>query len=159
MKHAGTKTNLGKENVMNREQKMAWVCVICMSLTFTSAFILLLVHLLVGKPNVFYIVAIPCVGLPLSGLICLFVAKDKGKVTRDERDVMIKKNAAHAGFIGAFLFTCFACIIPFFALGPDALISIKWLPQIWIGTFVTQFFFYSLTIIVDYGHGDKGEKS
>ncbi|MHC4633007.1 MAG: hypothetical protein ACYS9C_17315 [Planctomycetota bacterium] len=144
---------------MNREQKMAWVCVICMSLAFTPAFILLLIHLLVGKPNVLYVVVIPFVGLPLSGLICLFIPKDKGKVTRDERDVMIKKNAAHAGLIGAFLFTCFACIIPFFALGPDAFISIKWLPQIWIGTSVTQFFFYSLTIIVDYGRGDKGEKS
>ena len=144
---------------MNREQKMAWVCVICMSLTFVLAFILLLIHLLVGKPNALYIVAIPVVGLPLSGLICLFVPKDKGKVTRDERDLMIKKNAAHAGFIGAFLFTCFACLIPFLALGPKALISIKWLPQIWFGTSVTQFFFYSLTIVVDYGRKDKGERS
>ena len=144
---------------MNREQKMAWVCVICMSFTFMLAFILLLIHLLVGKPNALYIGVIAFFGLPLSGLICLFVPKDKGKVTRDERDLMIKKNAAHAGFIGAFLFTCFACLIPFLALGPKALISIKWLPQIWMGTSVAQFFFYSLTIIVDYGRGDKGEKS
>ncbi|MHC4205042.1 MAG: hypothetical protein ACYSTT_10360, partial [Planctomycetota bacterium] len=92
-------------------------------------------------------------------LICLFIPKDKAKVTRDERDVMIRKNAAHAGFIGAFLFTCFACMIPFFVLGPDAAISVKWLPHIWIGTSVAQFFFYSLTIIVDYGRAGKGEKS
>ncbi len=140
---------------MNREQKMARACVICMSLAFTAAFTVLLIHLLVGTPKALYAVVIPCVGPPLSGLICLFIPKDKGKVTLDERDLMIRRNAAHAGFIGAFLFTCFACMIPFFVLGPKASISVKWLPQIWIGTFLAQFFFYSLTIIVDYGRGAK----
>jgi hypothetical protein len=144
---------------MNREQKMAWVCVICMSLAITAAFTMLLIHFLLGTPKALYAVVFPCVGAPLSGLICLFIPKDKGNVTRDERDLMIRKNAAHAGFIGAFLFTCFACMVPFFVLGPKAVISVKWLPQIWIGTFVAQFFFYSLTIIVDYGRDGKGEKS
>ena len=144
---------------MNRAQKMAWVCVICISLAITAALIVLLIHFLVGRPKALYAVAIPCVGAPLSGLICLFIPKDKAKVTRDERDLMIKKNAAHAGFIGAFLFTCFACMTPFFVLGPKAVISVKWLPQIWFGTWVAQFFFYSLTIIVDYGRADKGENS
>jgi hypothetical protein len=144
---------------MNRANKMAWVCVICMSLAIAATLTVLLIQFLVGTPKALYAVVIPWVGAPLSGLICLFIPKDKGKVTRDERDVMIRKNAAHAGFIGAFLFTCFACMIPFFVLGPDAAISVKWLPQIWVGTFVAQFFFYSLTIIVDYGRADKGEKS
>jgi len=144
---------------MNRGQKMSWVCVICMSLIFVIALTVLLMHFLVGTPKALYAVAIPWFGLPLSGLICLFIPKDKGKVTRDERDAMIKKNAAHAGFIGAFLFTCVACMTPFFVLGPKAVISVKWLPHIWMGTFVAQFFFYSLTIIVDYGRTGKGEKS
>ena len=144
---------------MNRAQKMSWICVVCMSLTIMAAFPVLLIHFLVGTPKALYAAVIPWLGLPLSGLICLFIPKDKGKVTRDERDVMIKKNAAHAGFIGAFLFTCFACMIPFFVLGPKAVISVKWLPQIWFGTSIAQFFFYSLTIIVDYGRAGKGEKS
>jgi len=148
-----------EEKKMNREQKMALVCVICMSLAITAAFTVLLIHFLVGTPKALYAAAIPWLGLPLSGLICLFIPKDKGKVMRDERDLMIKKNAAHAGFIGAFLFTCFACMIPFFVLGPKAVISVKWLPQIWFGTSIAQFFFYSLTIIVDYGRAGKGEKS
>ena len=104
---------------MNRAQKMSWICVVCMSLTIMAAFPVLLIHFLVGTPKALYAAVIPWLGLPLSGLICLFIPKDKGKVTRDERDLMIRKNAAHAGFIGAFLFTCFACMIPFFVLGPD----------------------------------------
>ena len=144
---------------MNRAQKMAWVCVICMSLAVTATFTVLLIHFLVGKPKALYVVVIPTVCLPLSGLICLFIPKDKGKVTHDERDAMIRKNAAHAGFIGAFLFACLACLIPFFILGPDAAISVKWLPQIWFGIYVAQFLFYSLTIIVDYGRAGKGEQS
>ena len=144
---------------MNREQKTAWICVICMLLIFVIALTVLLMHFLTGSPKVLYAVAIPWFGPPLSLLICIFIPKDKGKIIRDERDIMIRKNAAHAGFIGAFLFTCFACMIPFFVLGPKAVISVKWLPQIWMGTFVAQFFFYSLTIIVDYGRAGKGEKS
>jgi hypothetical protein len=108
-------------------------------------------HFLTGSPKVLYAAAIPWFGLPLSGLICLFIPKEKGTIIRDERDLMIRKNAAHAGFIGAFLFTCVACMTPFFVLGPDAAISVKWLPHIWIGTFIAQYFFYSLTIIFEYG--------
>ena len=144
---------------MNREQKTAWICVICMLLVFVIALAVLLLHFSTGSPKVLYAVVIPCFGPPLGFLICIFIPKDKGKIIRDERDIMIRKNAAHAGFIGAFLFTCVACMTPFFVLGPDAAISVKWLPQIWMGTFVAQFFFYSLTIIVDYGRAGKGAES
>jgi hypothetical protein len=140
---------------MNREQKMAWVCVVCMALALAVAITVFVINRIFGAPKAIYAAMIPCFSMGLAGLLCLFVPKDKGKVIRDERDLMIKKNAAHAGFIGAFLFTCVVCMTTFLVLGHDASISVKWLPMIWIGTSFAQAFFYSLTIIVDYGMGGK----
>ena len=144
---------------MNREQKQAWVAVVLMLLSFAVALTVLMINGIFGVHRTIIAAIIPFVGLFIAWLFGLFVPKDKGKVIRDERDLMIKKNAAHAGFIGAFLFTCAACLITFGVLGPNASISVKWLPMIWMGTFLAQAFFYSLTIIVDYGWAGKGEKS
>lgn len=140
---------------MNREQKQAWICVITMLLGFAVALTVFVINRIFGIPNAFFAATIPFVSVFLAWLIGLFVPKNKGKVIRDERDLMIKKNAAHAGFIGAFLFTCAACMITFCVLGPKASISVKWLPMIWMGTSLAQAFFYSLTIIVDYGRGGE----
>jgi len=141
---------------MKRIQKTAWICVICMLLAIVVALTILVIHFLTGAPDIIFAVIIPCcMGPALAVEMSLFVPIDKGKVVQDERDIMIRKNAATAGFVGAFLFTCAACMIPFFVLGPDALIEVKWLPQIWIGTFISQFFFYSLAIVAEYGFGGK----
>jgi hypothetical protein len=144
---------------MNRMQKIAWSFVIATSLGFVCSIIAVaILYVKVGMPKA--LVGLAFMGIAgLGGLSAIFIKKDKGKVTFDERDALIKKNAAHAGFAGAFLFTCFVCMIPFFVLGPKASISVRWLPQIWIGTFVTQFFFYSIAILIQYGWTSKGEKS
>jgi hypothetical protein len=144
---------------MNRMQKIAWSMVITVSAGFVCSVIAVaILYFKVGFPRASAGLAFLAIA-GLGGLSPLIFKEDKGKVTFDERDAFIKKNAAHAGFAGAFLFTCFACMIPFFVLGPEASISVRWLPQIWIGTFVTQFFFYSVAILVQYGWRDKGEKS
>jgi hypothetical protein len=143
---------------MNRAQKIAWVFVVTTSLavivTITTITIL---YLKVGMPKA--LLGFGMIGLAgLSGLAPIFIKKDRGKVTFDERDRQIKERAGLTGFTAAFLFAGLACMIPFFVLGPKASISVKWLPQIWIGTFVTQFFFYSLAILVQYGWGDKDDE-
>jgi hypothetical protein len=140
---------------MNRTQKMAWWCVICTvaAVVMSVIVVLLLRHRLSLNKVLLYGVATICMAGPLSGLGFLFTKKDKGPVTYDERDGSIRKNAAYSGFAGAFLFACAAYMTPFFVLGPNATISVRWLPQIWIGTFLVQYFLYSLTILVGYGRG------
>jgi len=140
---------------MNRMQKIAWSFVISTALGFVCSVIAVaILYFKVGFPRASAGLAFLAIA-GLGGLSPLIFREDKGKVTFDERDAFIKKNAALAGFAGAFLFTCFACMIPFFVLGTKASISVRWLPQIWIGTFVTQFFFYSVAILVGYGRGGK----
>jgi hypothetical protein len=94
----------------------------------------------------------------IGGFAPLLFRKKKGDII-DERDQLIQRKAAFAGFAAAFLIAGAACMIPFFALGPEATISIKWLPMIWMIIFMSQFFFYSVSILVQYGRRPKGEKS
>jgi len=144
---------------MNRAQKIAWGHVIATLIAFVlSVITVCFMYTMLGIPKAVYGFSLMSLA-GLGGLTSVFVKKDKGKVAFDERDAIIKEKAAHAGFAAAFLFTCCACMTPFFVFGPKASISVKWLPQIWIGTFVTQFFFYSLAILVQYGWGARGEKS
>ena len=140
---------------MNRWQKIAWSFVITISAGFVlSCIAVAILYVKVGMPRA--VAGFAFMGIVgLAGFSPLIFRKDKGRVTFDERDALIKKNAAHAGFAGAFLFTCFACMIPFFILGPKASISVSWLPHIWGGTFLTQFLFYSVAILVEYGRGGK----
>jgi hypothetical protein len=46
-------------------------------------------------------------------------------------------------------------MIPFFTLGPDASISIVWLPQIFIGAIIVHLFTYSVAILNQYGWTNK----
>jgi uncharacterized membrane protein len=144
---------------MNRLQKIAWsVVIMTLSGLILSVIAFAILYTKVGMPKAF--AGLACMAIVgLAGFSPLIFRKGKGKITFDERDQMIKKNAAHAGFAGAFLFTCLACMIPFFVLGPKSSISVIWLPQIWAGTFITEFLFYSVAILVQYGWGGSdGEK-
>ena len=144
---------------MNRAQKTAWLLVITISAGFVlSCTAVVILYIKSGMPTAlagFAFMAVAAFG----GLGPSIFKKDKGKVTFDERDKLIKKKAALAGFTASFLFAGLACMTPFFIFGPKASISVSWLPNIWAGTFLTAFFVYSIAILVQYGWSDKGEKS
>ena len=91
----------------------------------------------------------------LGGFSPLIFKKDRGKVTFDERDRLIKRNAALAGFAASYLFVGGACMIPFSVLGPRASISVAWLPYIFAGAAISSFFVHSVAILVQYGWRDK----
>jgi len=144
-----------RRNVMNRAQKIAWFFVITTSLGFIlSVIAIAILYVKFGMPKALAGFALMGVA-GLGGLSPLIFKKDKSKVTFDERDRLIKERAALAGFTAAFLFVGIACMIPFFILGPRASISVTWLPQIWIGTFISQFFAYSIATLAQYGQGGK----
>ncbi|UCE99945.1 MAG: DUF2178 domain-containing protein [Planctomycetota bacterium] len=136
---------------MNRLQKIAWSVVITISAGFVvSCIAVAILYVKVGMPKA--VAGFALIGIAgLGGLGPLIFKKDKGKVSFDERDRQIKEKAALGGFAAAFLFAGLACMIPFFILGPKASISVTWLPNIWMGTFLTAFFVYSAAILIQYG--------
>ncbi len=144
---------------MNRVQKIAWSLVITISFGFIlSCIAVAILYVKVGMPKA--VAGLGFMGVAgLGGFSPLIFKKDKGKVTFDERDRLIKRRAALAGFATLYLFVCLACMIPFSILGPKASISVIWLPNIFGGAALSAFFVTSLAILVQYGWGGKGEKS
>jgi hypothetical protein len=140
---------------MNRAQKTAWLLVITISAGFVlSCIAVVILYIKIGMPGA--IAGFAFMGVAaLGGLGPSIFKKDKDKVIFDERDNLIKKKAALAGFTASFLFAGLACMIPFFILGPKASILVIWLPNIWFGTFLTAFFVHSIAILIQYGWGDK----
>ena len=144
---------------MNREQKMAWSMVITTGLAFVvSCIAVAILYFKVGMPRALLGFLLMCLS-GLAGISFFIFRKDKGKVIFDERDKLIKKRAALAGFGTSYLFVGLACMIPFFILGPDRAISVTWLPNIFIGAGISHFFVHSVVILEQYGWRNKGEKS
>jgi hypothetical protein len=146
---------------MNRAQKIA---------RFNLIVILIAVILSVIAIGIFYFV----VGMPiqralggfgfigicgLGGLSALLYKKEPGKVSFDERDLLIHKKASLGAYsIFWFLFVL-AAMIPFFVLGPKGTISVKYLPAMVFGGMVTVMLVQSIVTLEEYGWSDKGEKS
>jgi hypothetical protein len=142
---------------MNRVQKIAWAFVIGIAGAFVISLIAVGVACYyVGMPKALY--GFSFMGLAgLAGLAPLLIKKDEGPVQADERDVLIQKRAAVAGFATAYLVFGAACMIPFFVLGANAKVAVTWLPTIYMGAGFSHFFVYSLMILSQYGWTGKGE--
>ncbi|MHC4500972.1 MAG: hypothetical protein ACYS9T_04415 [Planctomycetota bacterium] len=143
---------------MHREQKVALSGVITtLAAVVASTVAIIILYRKIGMPEALKGLAF----MGLSGIGCLSVfifKKENGKVTFDERDKLIQKRAGLAGFALAYLFVGLACMIPFCVMGGKALISVRWLPQIFLGSCITHFFFYSITIFCEYGLGRKNHE-
>ena len=142
---------------MNRMQKMAWFLLITASASLLCSLLAFAVlYFKFGLPKAY--AGFACMGLMgVSGFSPLFFRKDKTKVVFDERDQLIQRNAALLGFAAAFLVCGASCMIPIFVFGPHASISVKWLPNIWMATGMTQVIAYSMAILIQYGRGKKNE--
>ena len=144
---------------MNRVQKIAWSLVVTISVAFLlSCIAIAILYVKVGMPKA--LAGLGFMGIAgLGGFSALIFQTEKGKVTLDERDRLINRRAALAGFGTSYLLVGLACMIPFFILGPKASISITWLPYIFMGAGLSMFFVHSVAILIQYGGGGKdGEK-
>jgi len=143
---------------MNRLQKIAWSLVITISTGFiVSCIAVAILYVKVGMPKA--IAGLAFMGIAgFGGFSPLIFPKDKGKVAFDERDKLIKRRSALAGFAASYLFVGLACMIPFSILGPKASISVTWLPNIFTGAALSAFFVTSVAILVQYGWKRKGGK-
>jgi hypothetical protein len=147
-----------KGNIMNRVQKIAWSLVITISFGFIlSCIAVAILYVKLGMPKA--LAGLGFMGIAgLGGFSPLIFRKDKGKATFDERDKLIKRRAALAGFGTSYLFVGLACMIPFSILGPKASISVTWPPYIFGGAGLSMFFVHSVAILVQYGRGGKNHE-
>jgi hypothetical protein len=143
---------------MNRMQKTAWWIVIWISIaTLVSLIAVAIGYFKFGMPKA--LIGFCFLGIAgFAGLAPLIFRKDKGKVTCDERDILINRRAALAAFGASYLITGLACMLPFFILGYNASISVCWLPNIFMAAGLTCFFVHSVAILVQYGWKEKSNE-
>jgi len=93
----------------------------------------------------------------LMGLSPLLYKKEGGKVSFDERDLMIMRNASLGAYsIFWFLFVL-AAMIPFFVLGPKGMVSVKYLAAMVFGGMIIVVLVQSVITLEAYGWSEKGE--
>ena len=146
---------------MNRAQKIAWSLVITISLgLILSVIAVAILYPKIGMPKalcgfglIFFIGG-------LGGLSVFIFKKDKGKVTSDERDKLIEKNAHLAGFGAVYLYVILLSILPIIIFGPGKFMPIRsdWSPALLIGAGFCQVFAQSIAILLQYGRGGKGNE-
>jgi hypothetical protein len=145
---------------MNRIQKMAWWLVIWFSAAvILAAIAITILHFVNGMPWSIARAGLKFLGIAgFGGLGLLIFKKDPDKATCDERERSIYIKATLTGLVAASLITGLACMLPFFIMGPDAMISVGWLPDIFLAVTFTFFFIQSAAILIQYGWKQKGEQ-
>lgn len=140
---------------MKRIQKIAWAFVIIIPIAVALAGIsTTFLYLKYGFPKAS--AGLGFLGIAgLAGLAPAVFRKDDEPAIPDERDQMINKKAAIAGFATAYGVVGLACMLPFSILGPKAVIEVRWLPMIFAAAGLSHFFAYSLAILIQYGRGGK----
>lgn len=140
---------------MNRIQKMAWLTLISTgSGLILSIIAVTVLSLTVGFPRAEAGLAFMALA-GFSGFSGLLYKKEKGAVAFDERDRMIQLHSARTGFLASYLvFGCLSMGIWSYH-GPDKLINVNTLPQIWMAAFITAFFVQALTTLILYGKDAK----
>lgn len=137
---------------MKRIQKISWFIVICVTIavvcTITAVGIIYHKYGFGNKLRAgFAFLSIAGIG----GLAPLFFGKDAEPVEKDERDIMINRRAALAGFGMSYLFVGLACMLPFTIMGPRTKIDVSWLPLIFVGAGLTSFYVHAWMILIQYG--------
>jgi len=145
---------------MNRAQKMAQFSLIVILIALTLCVIAVgVLYFVVGLPmrqalSGFAFIAI----CGLTGLSPLLYKKERGKVSFDERDLLIHRKASLAAYsIFWFLFVL-AAMVPFFVLGPKGTISVKYLPAMVFGGMVTVMLVQSIVTLEEYGWRSKSDE-
>ncbi|MHB0945627.1 MAG: hypothetical protein ACYC3B_00460 [Sedimentisphaerales bacterium] len=93
----------------------------------------------------------------LGGFSPLIFKKDHGAVTFDERDKLIHRTSALAGFACSYGWFCAASMIPFFLYGPRMQIEVRWLAWLPLGGLFIVETVRSITLLAMYGRGGRNE--
>ena len=145
---------------MNRTQKIALynLVVVIVSISFTAIAVTIMA-LSIGFPMAF-------TGFGFFGICVftvpapLFFRKEKQyKVEHDERDILITKNSELIAMNCSNVFFVLVSITSVFIFGLNGTISVLTLPVMIAGAYAITGLARSVSVLVQYGRGGKGEKS
>ncbi len=80
------------------------------------------------------------------------------KVQTDERDLLIYKNGAVAAHIVLWLYFAVVCLVAWWLVGPEGMVSVNVMPLVLIGAVALFLLVEYLAAFIQYGQGGKGEQ-
>jgi hypothetical protein len=149
---------------VNAWQRNAWISLLFFAplwLIFGQLPILL-VYL--EGPKFLHLFSFACSTI-LGGLMWLFLfffnknRKGKKKTEFDERDQLILIRATLAAYVVLWLYFIAACLYAWLSASPERSISVNVMPMVVVGGIVVFLVAQSITTLIQYGRGDKGEQS
>ncbi len=145
---------------MNRAQKIAWFSLIVISVALIlSAAAVGVLYFVVGLAMRRALGGIGFIGIcGLIGLSPLLFKKEPGKVSLDERDLLIYNRASLVAYSVFWLFFTAACMVPWLVLDSGVRIRVVLLPLMLASGFVIVQLIQSIAILIQYGRGGKDAK-
>lgn len=146
---------------MNRLQRIAWFNLIVILIALSlSAITIGVFYFVVGMPIRRALGGFGLIGIcGLTALSPILYKKEPGRVEFDERDLLIRRRASLGAYTIFWALFVLAAMIPFFVLGPDGAVSVKYLAAMVFGGMVTVGLVQSIVTLEEYGWRNKdGEK-
>jgi len=146
---------------MNRLQKMARFNLIVILIALDlSAIAIGVAYFVVGMPIRRALGGFGFIGIcGLTALSPILYKKEQGNVDFDERDLLIQRRASLGAYTIFWALFVLAAMIPFFVLGPDGAVSVKYLAAMVFGGMVTVGLVQYFVTLEEYGWRNKdGEK-
>ena len=142
---------------MNKAQKTAWFQLLTAISLGISCGAVIILALTVGMPKAW--LGMGFMGLMALGQLIPRKEEDRNKVQFDERDLLIQKRASFCGYCASYGFFVAFSMVNYSVVGKGGLVSVNILPIMVIGGVVVLLLVQSVTILIQYGWRNKGEKS
>ena len=144
---------------MNRAQKIArFNLIVILTSLILSTIAVSVLYLVVGLPMRRAVGGFGFIGIcGLMGLSPFLYKKERDKVSFDERDLMIMRNASLGAYSIFWVLFVLAAMIPFSVLGPKGMVSVKYLAAMVFGGMIIVVLVQSVITLVAYGWREEGE--
>jgi len=145
---------------MNRLQKIARFNLIIILIALSlSAIAIGVAYFVVGMPIRRALGGFGFIGIcGLTALSPILYKKEQGNVDFDERDLLIQRRASLGAYTIFWVLFVLAAMIPFFVLGPDGAVSVKYLAAMVFGGMVTVGLVQSIVTLEEYGWRNKDDE-
>lgn len=142
---------------MSRLQKIArFNLIVILTALALSAVAIGVLYFVVGLPLQRALGGFGFIGIcGLAAFSPLLYKKESGKVNVDERDLLIQKKASLGAYTIFWCLFVLAAMIPFFVLGPDGTVSVKYLASMVFGGMATVILVQSIVTLEEYGWRNK----
>jgi len=149
---------------MNKTQQGAWIALLLVVPIWAICGQLPILLIYVEGPKFLHLFSFACSTI-VGGLSWLFIillnirGQRKKKVALDERDKLILVRSTLAAYVVLWLYFIGACIYAWLSAYPESSIPVNVMPIVVVEGIAVFVFVQSVVTLIQYGRGNKGERS